>query len=70
MGDAGAADKLIVGDARSMSEVPDASVAMVVTSPSYLERSAAGPEQLVVEPGRRRGTSVAGYLTGQTHSHR
>jgi modification methylase len=28
-------DKLIVGDARSMNEVPDASVALVVTSPPY-----------------------------------
>ncbi len=35
LGDAGAADKLLVGDARSMSEVPDASVALVVTSPPY-----------------------------------
>ncbi|HET9071155.1 MAG TPA: site-specific DNA-methyltransferase [Acidimicrobiales bacterium] len=30
-----AVDKLIVGDARRMSEVPDASVALVVTSPPY-----------------------------------
>ncbi|MEJ7765463.1 MAG: site-specific DNA-methyltransferase, partial [Acidimicrobiales bacterium] len=35
LGDAGAADKLIVGDARTMSEVPDASVSMVLTSPPY-----------------------------------
>ena len=35
LGDAGAADKLLVGDARSMTEVPDASVALVVTSPPY-----------------------------------
>jgi site-specific DNA-methyltransferase (adenine-specific) len=31
----GALDKLIVGDARKMDEVPDASVALVVTSPPY-----------------------------------
>ena len=30
-----AIDKLIVGDARTMTEVPDASVALVVTSPPY-----------------------------------
>src|SRR5438046_2637512 len=30
-----ALDKLIVGDARRMDEVPDASVALVVTSPPY-----------------------------------
>jgi site-specific DNA-methyltransferase (adenine-specific) len=30
-----ALDKLIVGDARDMSEVPDSSVALVVTSPPY-----------------------------------
>jgi DNA modification methylase len=30
-----AIDKLIVGDARQMNEVPDASVALVVTSPPY-----------------------------------
>jgi DNA modification methylase len=30
-----AVDKLIVGDARQMDEVPDASVALVVTSPPY-----------------------------------
>lgn len=36
LGDAGAADKLLPGDARSMNEVPDASVALVVTSPPYL----------------------------------
>jgi site-specific DNA-methyltransferase (adenine-specific) len=30
-----AVDKLICGDARSMSEVPDSSVALVVTSPPY-----------------------------------
>src|ERR1700722_20678152 len=30
-----ALDKLIVGDARHMDEVPDASVALVVTSPPY-----------------------------------
>ncbi|MCL4443611.1 MAG: site-specific DNA-methyltransferase, partial [Actinobacteria bacterium] len=30
-----ALDKLIVGDARNMDEVPDSSVALVVTSPPY-----------------------------------
>jgi hypothetical protein len=30
-----ALDKLIVGDARRMDEVPDSSVALVVTSPPY-----------------------------------
>ncbi|MHB1533223.1 MAG: hypothetical protein ACYC1D_01165 [Acidimicrobiales bacterium] len=30
-----ALDKLIVGDSRNMDEVPDASVALVVTSPPY-----------------------------------
>src|SRR5579863_3824026 len=30
-----ALDKLIVGDARQMDEVPDSSVALVVTSPPY-----------------------------------
>jgi hypothetical protein len=30
-----ALDKLIVGDARHMDEVPDSSVALVVTSPPY-----------------------------------
>ncbi len=33
--DHGGLDKLIVGDARRMSEVPDSSVALVVTSPPY-----------------------------------
>ncbi|HLH47041.1 MAG TPA: site-specific DNA-methyltransferase, partial [Acidimicrobiales bacterium] len=48
-------DKLIVGDARRMDEVPDSSVALVVTSPPYF----AGKEY---EQTLGAGTTPASYL--------
>ncbi len=50
-----AVDKLIVGDARRMDEVPDSSVALVVTSPPYF----AGKEY---EEGLGEGGVPATYL--------